>query len=176
MMKQDGAVIWLTGLSGSGKTTIAKRLETLLFARHLNVELLDGDAIRTNLSKGLAYSKEDRDINIRRVGFVAHLLSRNSVFVIVAVISPYSSVRDEIRALVNNFIEVYVNAPLEICEQRDVKGLYQQARAGGIKEFTGIDSPYEAPLNPEITCFTDKEAVDESVSKIVNFLEEFFLV
>lgn len=176
MMKQDGAVIWLTGLSGSGKTTIAKKLETLLFARHLNVELLDGDAIRTNLSKGLAYSKEDRDINIRRVGFVAHLLSRNGVFVIVAVISPYSSVRDEIRALVNNFIEVYVNAPLEICEQRDVKGLYQQARAGGIKEFTGIDSPYEAPLNPEITCFTDKEAVDESVSKIVNFLEEFFLI
>ena len=173
-MKQNGAVIWLTGLSGSGKTTIAKKLETLLVARHLNVELLDGDVIRSNLSKGLGYSKADRDINIRRVGFVAHLLSRNGVFVIVAAISPYSSVRDEIRALVNNFIEVHVNAPLEICEQRDVKGLYQQARAGEIKEFTGIDSPYESPLNPEITCFTEKESIDESTSKIVTFLEDFF--
>lgn len=173
-MKQNGIVIWLTGLSGSGKTTIAKKLETLLSARCLNVELLDGDVIRTNLSKGLGFSKADRDINIRRVGFVAHLLSRNGVFVIVAAISPYRSVRDEIRALVNNFIEVYVNAPLEICEQRDVKGLYQQARAGEIKDFTGIDSPYEAPLNPEITCFTEKESIDESASKIDTFLENLF--
>lgn len=175
-MKQNGTVIWLTGLSGSGKTTIAKELKSNLSARDFNVELLDGDVIRTNLSKGLGYSKEDRDTNIRRVGFVANLLSRNGVLVIVAAISPYRAVREEIRASVNHFIEVFVNAPLETCEQRDVKGLYRQARAGAIKEFTGIDSPYESPLSPEITCFTGQETVHESVNKIAAFLESTFLI
>lgn len=175
-MKQRGAVIWLTGLSGSGKTTIAKELEALLLSRHLKVELLDGDIIRTNLSKGLGFSKEDRDTNVRRVGFVANLLSRNGVIVIVALISPYQAIRDEIRASVNTFVEVYTNAPLEICEQRDVKGLYQKARAGEIKDFTGIHSPYEPPHRPEITCFTDKETIDDSVAKIVTFLEGSLLI
>lgn len=174
--KQQGAVIWLTGLSGSGKTTIAKELEALLLARHLKVELLDGDIIRTNLSKGLGFSKEDRDTNVRRVGFVANLLSRNGVIAIVALISPYKAIRDEIRALIDPFVEVYINAPLEICEQRDVKGLYRRARAGEIREFTGINSPYEPPYCPEVTCFTDEETIDDSVAKIVTFLEGSLLI
>jgi adenylylsulfate kinase len=170
-MKTKGVIIWLTGLSGAGKTTIAKSLERLFLAQQLNVELLDGDVIRTNLSKGLGYTKEDRDTNIRRVGFVAHLLSRNGVIVIVATISPHRTVRDEMRAMSPNFLEVYVNAPLTVCESRDVKGLYAAARMGKIKEFTGIDAPYEAPLNPDITCFTDQETVEESVAKIMQALQ-----
>ena len=170
-MKTKGMIIWLTGLSGAGKTTIAKNLERLLLAQQFNVELLDGDVIRTNLSKGLGYTKEDRDTNIRRVGFVAHLLSRNGVIVIVATISPYRIVRDEMRAMSPNFLEVYVDAPLHVCESRDVKGLYAAARLGRVTEFTGIDAPYEAPLNPDITCFTDQETVDESVTKIIHALK-----
>ncbi|PSB23802.1 adenylyl-sulfate kinase [Stenomitos frigidus] len=169
-MKTNGMVIWLTGLSGAGKTTIAKTLECLLLERQLNVEVLDGDIIRTNLSKGLGYTKEDRDTNIRRVGFVANLLSRNGVIVIVATISPHRLVRDEMRAMMHNFLEVYVNAPFAICESRDVKGLYAAARMGEVKEFTGLDAPYEAPLKPDITCFTDQETVEESVAKIMQAL------
>ena len=171
-MKTNGMVIWLTGLSGAGKTTIAKNLERLLLERQLNVELLDGDVIRTNLSKGLGYTKDDRDTNIRRVGFVANLLSRNGVTVIVATISPHRFVRDEMRAMIHHFLEVYVNAPLNVCESRDVKGLYAAARMGKIKEFTGIDAPYEAPLNPDLTCFTDQETVEESVAKIMQALKD----
>ena len=169
-MKTKGMIIWLTGLSGAGKTSIAKALERLLLRQQLNVELLDGDVIRTNLSKGLGYTKEDRDTNIRRVGFVAHLLSRNGVIVIVATISPHRVVRDEIRAMNPHFLEVYVNAPLNICEARDVKGLYAAARMGKIKDFTGIDAPYEAPLNPDITCLTAQETVEESAAKIIQAL------
>lgn len=169
-MKTNGAVIWLTGLSGAGKTTIAETLVPVLLEQQLNVELLDGDVIRTNLSKGLGYTKEDRDTNIRRVGFVANLLSRNGVIVVAATISPYRLVRDEMRAIIHNFLEVYVNAPFTVCEARDVKGLYAAARMGKIKEFTGIDAPYEAPLQPDVTCFTDQETVDESVAKIMDAL------
>lgn len=171
-MTKEGCIIWFTGLSGAGKTTITKALEPELKARGRKVEVLDGDVVRTHLSKGLGFSKEDRDINIRRIGFVAHLLSRNGVIVMTAVISPYQNIRNEIREMEPNFIEVYVKAPLTVCETRDVKGLYAKARAGEIKGFTGIDDPYEEPMNPEIICYTDQETVEESVSKVLTKLEQ----
>jgi adenylylsulfate kinase len=166
-----GATVWMTGLSGSGKTTIARLLAKQLRDRGTKVEILDGDVVRTNLSKGLGFSKEDRDINILRIGFVANLLSRNGVIAITAAISPYRSVRDEVRAGTERFVEVYVDAPLEVCESRDVKGMYAKARAGEIKGFTGIDDPYEEPLKPEIVCHTDKESVEQSAEKIIAELE-----
>ncbi len=169
---EKGFILWFTGLSGSGKTTISKALEPELRARGCKVEILDGDVVRTNLSKGLGFSKEDRDTNIRRIGFVANLLSRNGVVAITAAISPYRAIRDEIRAIEPNFVEIYVKAALEVCESRDVKGLYAKARAGEIKGFTGIDDPYEEPLNPEITCDTERESVSESVTKILSKLED----
>ncbi|MEG4065889.1 adenylyl-sulfate kinase [Microcoleus sp. Pol11C2] len=169
---EKGFILWFTGLSGSGKTTITKALEPELKARGCKVEILDGDVVRTNLSKGLGFSQEDRDTNIRRIGFVAHLLSRNGVAVMTAAISPYRAIRDEIRAMEPNFVEVYVTAPLEVCEGRDVKGLYAKARAGEIKGFTGIDDPYEEPLNPEIICYTERESVEESVKKVLSKLEQ----
>ncbi len=171
-MEHKGVTVWFTGLSGSGKTTISHELERQLRARGRKVELLDGDVVRTHLSKGLGFSKEDRDTNIRRIGFVANLLSRNGVIAITAAISPYREIRDEIRASTVNFLEVYVNAPLEVCEARDVKGLYARARAGEIKGFTGIDDPYEPPLNPEVTCFTNLETVLDSTAKVMHALEE----
>jgi adenylylsulfate kinase len=171
-MNQNGAILWLTGLSGAGKTTIAQRLENNLREQGYLVELLDGDVIRQNLSQGLSFSKEDRDINVRRVGYVANLLSRNGVIVIVSLISPYRAVRDELRVSTNNFVEIYVNAPIEICEVRDVKGLYAKARNGEIKSFTGIDDPYEEPLNPHITCYTANETIHQSIYKILNWLEK----
>ena len=151
--------------------TIAQQLEHKLQERDRPVELLDGDAIRQNLSKGLGFSREDRDTNVRRVGYVANLLSRNGVIVIVSLISPYRSVRDELCSTLNNFVEVYIDAPLEVCEARDVKGLYAKARSGQIKSFTGIDDPYEAPLSPDITCHSAAETVDESVTNIITWLE-----
>jgi len=169
---EKGFILWFTGLSGSGKTTITKALEPELRTRGCKVEILDGDVVRTNLSKGLGFSQEDRDTNIRRIGFVAHLLSRNGVAAMTAAISPYRAIRDEIRAMEPNFVEVYVTAPLEVCEGRDVKGLYAKARAGEIKGFTGIDDPYEEPLNPEIICYTERESVEESVKKVLSKLEE----
>ncbi|MEG4043163.1 MULTISPECIES: adenylyl-sulfate kinase [unclassified Microcoleus] len=169
---EKGFILWFTGLSGSGKTTITKALEPELKARGCKVEILDGDVVRTNLSKGLGFSQEDRDTNIRRIGFVAHLLSRNGVAVMTAAISPYRAIRDEIRAMEPNFVEVYITAPLEVCEGRDVKGLYAKARAGEIKGFTGIDDPYEEPLNPEIICYTERESVEESAKKVLSKLEE----
>ncbi|MEG3898725.1 MULTISPECIES: adenylyl-sulfate kinase [unclassified Microcoleus] len=169
---EKGFILWFTGLSGSGKTTITKALEPELKARGCKVEILDGDVVRTNLSKGLGFSQEDRDTNIRRIGFVANLLSRNGVVAITAAISPYRAIRDEIRAIEPNFVEVYVTAPLEVCEGRDVKGLYAKARAGEIKGFTGIDDPYEEPLNPEIICYTERESVEDSVKKVLRKLEE----
>ncbi|NEQ25706.1 MAG: adenylyl-sulfate kinase [Microcoleus sp. SIO2G3] len=170
-MQLQGVTLWFTGLSGSGKTTIAKAVECELRLRLCKVEMLDGDIVRTNLSKGLSFSKEDRDINVRRIGFVANLLSRNGVVAITAAISPYRTVRDEIRQMTENFMEVYVNASLEVCEARDVKGLYALARAGEIKNFTGIDDPYEEPLNPEVVCCTAQESIEESVSKVIAELE-----
>ena len=169
---EKGFILWFTGLSGSGKTTITKALEPELKARGCKVEILDGDVVRTNLSKGLGFSQEDRDTNIRRIGFVAHLLSRNGVATMTAAISPYRAIRDEIRAMEPNFVEVYVTAPLEVCEGRDVKGLYAKARAGEIKGFTGIDDPYEEPINPEIICYTERESVEESVKKVLTKLEQ----
>ncbi|NJK61118.1 MAG: adenylyl-sulfate kinase [Oscillatoriales cyanobacterium SM2_1_8] len=162
-----GGIVWLTGLSGAGKTTIAQAVYATLRAQGRRVELLDGDVIRTNLSKGLGFSKEDRDTNVRRVGFVCHLLARNGVVAIAAVISPYQTVRQEVRALGSPFVEVYVQAPLAVCEQRDVKGLYRRARAGLIQGFTGIDDPYEPPLAPDVVCCTDRETVAESVGKVL---------
>jgi adenylylsulfate kinase len=171
-MEQRGVTLWFTGLSGAGKTTISKQVEIKLRAQGYKVEVLDGDIVRTNLTKGLGFSKEDRDENIRRIGFVSHLLTRNGVIVIVSAISPYRDIRDEVRAKIGNFVEVFVNAPLEVCETRDVKGLYQKARAGEIKMFTGIDDPYEPPLNPEVECRTDKEELDESVAKVLTKLKD----
>jgi adenylylsulfate kinase len=170
--RERGAVIWFTGLSGSGKTTIAHAVEEKLLDAGVPVEILDGDVVRENLSKGLGFSKEDRDINIRRIAFVAHLLQRNGVFVITAAISPYRAIRDEARAMIKDFVEVFADAPLEVCEQRDVKGLYAKARAGEIKGFTGIDDPYEAPENPEIVCKTGEQSVAESAQQVINKLVE----
>jgi len=170
--RERGAVLWFTGLSGSGKTTIAHEVEEKLLEAGVPVEILDGDVVRENLSKGLGFSKEDRDTNIRRIAFVAHLLQRNGVFVITAAISPYKAVRDEARAMIKDFIEIYADAPLEVCEARDTKGLYAKARAGEIKGFTGIDDPYEAPENPEVVCDTDAEDVSESAQKVIDKLIE----
>ena len=170
-MQNQGVTLWFTGFSGAGKTSIAKAVEHELRNRHCQVEMLDGDVVRTNLSKGLGFSKEDRDTNIRRIGFVANLLSRNGVIAITAAISPYRAIRDEIRQMTENFMEVHVNAPLEICEARDVKGLYAKARAGEIKNFTGIDDPYEEPLNPELVCYTANESIEESAGKVIAHLE-----
>ncbi|MDZ7968479.1 MAG: adenylyl-sulfate kinase [Nostoc sp. DedSLP03] len=170
--KQRGVTIWLTGLSGAGKTTICRFLETKLRSQEYKIEVLDGDVVRKNLSKGLTFSKEDRDENIRRIGFLAHLLTRNNIIVLVSVISPYRVIREEVKAQIGDFIEVYVNAPLEVCEQRDVKGLYKKARVGEIFDFTGIDDLYEIPLKPDVECKTDRESVAESANKILSKLEE----
>src|ERR1700679_3458989 len=164
--------LWFTGLSGSGKSTISERVALKLQKMGLPVEILDGDIVRTHLSKGLGFSQEDRDENIKRVGFVCQLLTRNGVPNIASVISPYRAARDYNRQKIKNFVEVYVACPVEVCAQRDVKGLYQKAMAGEIKHFTGVDDPYEEPLNPEITCHTDKESVEESVEKVVKKLQE----
>jgi adenylylsulfate kinase len=170
--QQPGVTVWFTGLSGVGKTTISRALANKLKSYGYKVETLDGDVVRQNLTKGLGFSKEDRDENIRRIGFVAELLTRNQVIVLVAVISPYQEVRQEVRERIGNFVEVYANAPLEVCEQRDVKGLYKKARAGEIKNFTGIDDPYEPPISPEVECRTDVETQEESVSKVFAKLQE----
>jgi adenylylsulfate kinase len=170
-MQQKGVTIWFTGLSGAGKTTISRLVFDKLRSRGLRVELLDGDIVRQNLTKGLGFSKEDRDENIRRIGFVAHLLTRNGVIVLVSAISPYREIRDEVRQRIGDFIEVYVNAPLNVCESRDVKGLYAKAREGKITNFTGIDDPYEAPSNPEVECYTDREKIEESAAKVIQQLE-----
>ena len=171
-MKQGGVAIWFTGFSGAGKSTIANALSEELKSRGHNLEMLDGDEIRENLTKDLGFSKEDRDTNIRRIGFVAKLLVRNGVIVLVPVISPYRAIREEMRQQIGNFVEVFVNAPLSVCEERDVKGLYKKARSGEIKQFTGIDDPYEPPANPEVECRTDLEKLSESIDKIITKLSE----
>ncbi len=172
MLKQSGMTVWFTGLSGSGKTSISRVVEGKLRSLGYKVEVLDGDIVRQNLCNGLGFTKADRDENIRRIGFVAHLLTRNEVIVLVSAISPYREVREQVKQRIGNFLEVYVNSPLEICEQRDVKGLYKKARNGEIKYFTGIDDPYEPPLNPEVECKTDKETIEESAGKVLAKLAE----
>jgi adenylyl-sulfate kinase len=166
-----GFTLWFTGLSGSGKSTLATGCAEEIRRRGMKVEILDGDVVRTNLSKGLGFSKEDRDINIRRIGFVCNLLTRNDVVAIAAAISPYKAIRNENRALIKRFIEIYCECPLEVLADRDVKGLYRKAMAGEIKGFTGVDDPYEAPENPEITIHSGKETVAQSVHKILRTLE-----
>jgi adenylylsulfate kinase len=172
MGSEQGFTLWFTGLSGSGKTTITNLLVRELLGRGTKLEVLDGDVVRENLSKGLGFSKEDRDTNIRRIAFVANLLSRNGVPVITAAISPYREIRDEARQMMDGrFIEIYVKASVEACEERDVKGLYAKARSGEIKEFTGVSDPYEEPLSPEITVETEKQTPEESARQILDFLE-----
>ncbi len=166
-----GFTLWLTGLSGAGKSTIAEALAPILRGRGAAVEVLDGDVVRTNLSKGLGFSKEDRDTNIRRIGFVAHLLSRNGVAVITAAISPYREIRDEVREQNGDFIEVYVRCSLEELTRRDVKGLYAKALRGEIANFTGVSDPYEEPLDPEVLVDTAYESVEDSVARILAVLE-----
>jgi adenylyl-sulfate kinase len=171
--KHKGAIIWLTGLSGAGKSTIATELERELFAMGLHTYILDGDNIRHGLSANLGFSPEDRTENIRRVGEVARLLMDAGVLVVTAFISPYRDDRRLARALVDegDFVEIYVNAPLAVCEQRDPKGLYKKARAGQIQHFTGISAPYEPPENPEIIVHTDQQSVAESVAQIIDYLK-----
>jgi adenylylsulfate kinase len=171
-MQQRGVTVWFTGLSGAGKTTICQAVAQELRSRGFKLEVLDGDIVREHLTKGLGFSKADRDENIRRIGFVAQLLTRNGIITLVSAISPYQAVRDEVRQRIQDFVEIYVSAPLEVCEQRDVKGLYQRARAGEIKNFTGIDDPYEPPLHPEINCKTHEEPLPESVAKVLAELEK----
>jgi len=172
-----GFTIWFTGLSGAGKSTVSEMVEKELRRRRVKVEVLDGDVARTHLSKGLGFSKEDRDTNIRRIGWVCEVLSRNGVCAIAAAISPYRDIRDEIRAKIQHFVEVYVQAPIEVLADRDVKGLYKKALAGEIKGFTGVDDPYEPPLHPEVTCYSDgRETPEESAAKVVAKLEEMKLI
>jgi adenylylsulfate kinase len=171
-MERQGFTLWFTGLSGSGKTTLARGVEQKLRDRGLKVEVLDGDVIRTNLSKGLGFSKEDRDTNIKRIGFVCKLLTRNGVAAIASAISPYREVRDYVRQDIGRFVEVYCRCPVDVLIERDVKGLYQKALDGEIENFTGISDPYEEPLNPEVIVDTDREDPEESVAKIIAKLEE----
>jgi bifunctional enzyme CysN/CysC len=165
-----GLTVWFTGLS-SGKTTLSQAVYELLWARGRRVEIPDGDEVRCNVSRDLGFSKKDRDENIRRIGFLAELLTRNGVVALVSVISPYRVVREEIRGRILHFMEVYVNAPLAVCEDRDVKGLYRKARMGEISGLTGFDDPYEPPLAPEVECRIDQETVRESLEKVINAIE-----
>jgi adenylyl-sulfate kinase len=168
----QGFCLWFTGLSGAGKSTIATAVADELRRRGHQVEVLDGDEVRENLSKGLGFSKADRDTNIRRIGFVAKLLARNGVVAITAAISPYRAIRDEVRAGIDRFVEVFVDTPLEECEARDVKGLYAKARSGSIPEFTGVSDPYEPPLSPEVTVKTAGRSVAESAADVIAYLED----
>jgi adenylyl-sulfate kinase len=175
-IEHTGFTLWFTGLSGAGKSTIATILEERLRSGGAKVEVLDGDVVRTHLSKGLGFSKEDRDTNIRRIGFVARMLSRNGVIAIVAAISPYRAVRDEVRSGIANFIEVYVECPLEVLTARDVKGLYKRALAGEIQGFTGVSDPYEPPLHPDVIVHSSRETPAESAAKIWAILENKGLI
>ena len=174
MSKRKGFTLWLTGLSGAGKTTLANQIFNELRNQGLLVEILDGDEVRANLSKGLGFSKEDRDTNIRRIGYVSRLLSRNGIAVITAAISPYRDIRNEVRQSIENdgsqFIEVYVKCPIDVLAKRDVKGLYKKALAGEIDSFTGVSDPYQEPVDPEIVVETDRESIEQSVDTIISEL------
>jgi adenylyl-sulfate kinase len=170
---EHGCTVWFTGLSGAGKSTVSEIIGAELKQRNLRVEVLDGDVIRTHLSKGLGFSKADRDTNIRRIGWVCEVLSRNGVVAVAAAISPYREIRDEVRGKVGRFVEVYMECPVPVLADRDVKGLYKKALAGEIKNFTGVDDPYEPPLNPEVVCHTDgRETPAQSAAKVIRKLEE----
>ena len=173
----SGFTVWVTGMSGSGKTTVTGLLAEELRSRGHRVEILDGDVVRTRLSKGLGFSREDRDENVRRIGWVCELLTRNDVVAIAAVISPYRAVRDELRQRIGRFVEVYMEAPREVLAERDVKGLYRRAMAGEIESFTGVSDPYEPPLDPEVVCHSDgRETPEESAFKVLAKLEELKLL
>jgi len=172
--RHQGFVLWFTGLSGAGKSTLAERLTKEFQSRGYRVELLDGDEVRTHLSKGLGFSKEDRDTNVRRIGWVARVLARNGVIAITAAISPYRDIRDEIRRETEQagtpFVEVYASAPIDVVTQRDVKGLYKKALAGELPQFTGVTDPYEPPSHPEVTALTGHQSVEESVAELLQYL------
>jgi len=172
LVANTGFTIWFTGLSGAGKSTLAEVIERRLKEQGRNVEILDGDIVRTHLSKGLGFSREDRDTNIKRIAFVCSLLTRNGVVCISAAIAPYREAREWARREIGDFVEVYLKCPIEVCRQRDVKGLYKLVDEGKIKNFTGVDDPYEEPENPELVIETDKESVGESVSHIFAKLVE----
>jgi len=169
--KNRGFTLWFTGLPCSGKSTLAEIVAKELESRDRGVEILDGDVVRTHLTKGLGFSKEDRDENIRRIGYVCALLSKHGAIAISAAISPYRAIRDEVRSKTENFVEVFVDTPLELCVKRDVKGMYKKAYAGEIKNFTGVTDPYEPPLNPEIVIETQKEEPQASAARILENLE-----
>lgn len=169
---QQGFTLWFTGLSGAGKTTVGHLVERELRRRGLKVEVLDGDVVRTNLSKGLGFSKEDRDANILRIAFVCKLLTRNGVATIASAISPYREIRDQARREIGNFVEAYVRCSLEECIKRDAKGLYQKALRGEIPNFTGVSDPYEEPLSPELVLDTDVETPVESAARVIKCLED----
>lgn len=171
-MTNEGFTLWFTGLSGAGKSTLARVVEQRLKALDRNVEVLDGDIVRTHLSKGLGFSREDRDTNIKRIAFVCNLLARNGVVSIAAAISPYREAREWARKEIGNFVEVYVCCPLQVCRERDVKGLYRLVDEGKLKGFTGVDDPYEEPEQPDLLIETDKESIEESVARIFVKLEE----
>ena len=172
----QGFTLWFTGLSGAGKSTISCIIEKRFREAGARVEVLDGDVVRENLSKGLGFSKEDRDINIRRIGFVCELLSRNGVIAIVAAISPYRAIREEIRERILNFVEIYVECPIDVVSERDVKGLYKKAMAGHLPQFTGVSDPYEPPLHPEVIVHSASETPEESTNKVWAKLEELGLI
>ena len=171
-----GVTLWFTGLSGSGKTTVARRVHELLQSRHILSERLDGDVVRQSLCRDLGFSREDRDKNIERVTFVSQILTRNGVVVLSCFISPYRAMRDNARHLIGDFLEIYVRTPLDVLVERDVKGMYAKAIAGEIKQFTGISDPYEEPLNPEIVVNTAEQTLDESVNQILAYLESHALL
>jgi len=171
-MEHKGFTLWFTGLSGSGKTTLARGVETILRQRDMKVEVLDGDIIRQNLSKGLGFSKADRDTNIKRIGFVCKLLTRNGVVAIASAISPYHEVRQFVRKEIGAFVLVYVKCPVDVLIRRDVKGLYEKALSGEISNFTGISDPYEEPPHPDIVVDTSVETPQQSIAKIIGKLEE----
>jgi adenylyl-sulfate kinase len=172
LCEKKGVTVWMTGLSGAGKTAVAKLVEQELRERGLRVERLDGDIVRKSLTRDLGFSKEDRDKNIERVTFVAKLLTRNGVVVICSFISPYRKRRARTRQEIGEFVEVYVDCPVEVCAERDVKGLYRKAFAGEIQNFTGVSDPYEAPQDPELVCYTAQETPVESAGKVIRYLEE----
>ena len=163
-----GFTLWFTGLSGAGKSTLAAAVSAELRRSAIPVEVLDGDEVRQNLSRGLGFSREDRDINIRRIGYVAKLLTRNGVAVITAAISPYRAIRDEVRESIGAFIEVYVKASLDECIRRDTKGLYRRALAGEIPQFTGVSDPYEEPVSPELVIDTEREEITDSTARVID--------
>ena len=172
----SGCTLWFTGLSGSGKSTLSQLVASHLRALGAKVEVLDGDIVRTLLCQGLGFSREDREENIRRIGFVCELLSRNGVIAIAAAISPYRASRDELRKRIPNFVEIHMNCPVEVLIQRDVKGLYKKALSGEIKQFTGISDPYESPIAPEITIDSSSDSIESSVAKILRHLEELEII